>query len=185
MIIPLKKCYAKIKQFTFKSIGSKSDCNVLDIGCGLRGNFWGFAPENYFGIDSNSDVIKKNLIRKNGFYKQHDVCQELPFANAFFDCVVCVSFFHHLRDDQAKQLIIQIKRVLKRDARAIIVDGVFPDSKFNILGYLIRYLDRGKFVRNSDEFEQLFLKEFDVEQKYNFTESIFAYTALLLRPKND
>jgi len=184
MRIILKKCYENIRRFACENIKLKNNLYVLDIGCGLSGNFWGFEPKAYFGLDSNLEIIKKNVKKNDGNYKLHDVCKGLPFANQSFDCVVSVSFFHHLSDKQAKQLIVQIKRVLKENGRALIVDGVFPQSKINIIGYLIRYFDRGRYVRNSRNFEELFLSEFEIEVKYSFTQNIFAYTALLLRAKN-
>ncbi|MBU1088054.1 MAG: class I SAM-dependent methyltransferase [Candidatus Omnitrophica bacterium] len=185
MIIPLEKCYENIKRFAFKNLELKTDCKILDIGCGLRGNFWQFASQSYIGLDVNRIILKKLEKRENGTYKLHDLRRGLPYPDEFFDYVVSVSFFHHFSDQQAGQLIRQIKHVLSHKGRAIMVDGVYPDSLLNFPGMLIRYLDRGRYVRNADKFEQLFLKEFDIEKKYRFTESIFAYTALLLRPKND
>ncbi|MBU1044836.1 MAG: class I SAM-dependent methyltransferase [Candidatus Omnitrophica bacterium] len=185
MRIILDKCYDIIKKFALKNIKLKDDSYVLDIGCGLKGNFWGFKPKAYFGLDNNPKITEKNTKNNNGNYKLYDVCQGLPFANKSFDYVISVSFFHHLSDEQAKQLIIQIKRTLKANGRAIMVDGVFPQSKSNIIGYLLRFFDRGRYVRKASDFEALFVDEFNIEEKYGFTEKIFAYTALLLRPKND
>lgn len=185
MKIFLAKSYKKIKEFTLRNIEIKPESRILDIGCGSRGNFWGFAAESYTGLDADKNVLEKLQRRTDGIYKLHDVCKGLPYGEGVFDYIVSVSFFHHLSDKQAEQLSSQIKRVLSRNGRAIIIDGVYPDSKINLLGWLIRYFDRGRFIRNGRGFEQLFLKEFQIEANYSFTENIFAYTVLRLRPKNE
>ncbi|MFH1061655.1 MAG: class I SAM-dependent methyltransferase [Candidatus Omnitrophota bacterium] len=185
MKILLKKCYDQITRFAFKNMEIKSKTRILDIGCGKTGNFWGFAPENYIGLDADRNVLRKLAERRDGTYKLQDVCQGLPYPDGFFDYVLSVSFFHHLSAKQAKQLIVRIKRILSKNGRAIIADGVYPDSRLNVLGWLIRYFDRGHYVRHSDEFAKLFLEDFYIENSFSFSQSIFAYTALLLRPKND
>jgi cyclopropane fatty-acyl-phospholipid synthase-like methyltransferase len=185
MKILLKKCYAQITQFAFKNMEIKSKTRILDIGCGKIGNFWRFAPESYIGLDADQSTLRKLGKRRDGNYQLQDVCQGLPYADGFFDYVLSVSFFHHLSDKPAKRLIGRIKRVLSKNGRAIIVDGVYPDSRFNVLGRLIRYFDRGRYVRHSDEFAKLFLEDFYIEKRFSFSQSIFAYTALLLRPKNE
>lgn len=184
MIIFLKKCYQNIKEFVSSHVDLSAETKILDIGCGTLGNFWEFNSKSYNGIDISKKAISTLSARIDGSYKLYDVCKGLPYEDDFFDYIVSVSFFHHLNNAQANKLISQIKRVLKKEGKIFIIDGVYPESKINILGWLIRYLDRGRFVRGADEFEHMFLDDFHMEKKYSFIENIFAYTALKMRKKN-
>ncbi len=180
----LRKSYKKIKDIYNKNAQRDYNARVLDIGCGLRGNFWGIPQDLYEGIDVDSKVIERMSVRADGKYSLMKA-QNLQFPEGYFDCVVSVSFFHHICDEDATLVSKGMSRVLKDKGRAIIADGIYPESKFNIAGWLVRFFDRGRFVRNKTDLRNIFLKEFNIEKEYCFTDKIFVYSVLIMTKKNE
>jgi cyclopropane fatty-acyl-phospholipid synthase-like methyltransferase len=185
MIFSLQKSYQKIKDFTSQNIDLQQGAKVLDIGCGKRGNFWNFDPKTYIGVDNDIKIISSLKQRRDGNYMFLDVCKALDFEDKSFDLVVSVSLFHHLSDRQAQGLCLEISRVLKPEGLAIIADGVFPGERSNVLGFLIRYFDRGKYVRNAKGLKKIFERNFSVQAERVFTDSIYAYSVLNLKVKGE
>lgn len=180
----LRKSYKVIRDIYNENTRAFDNGRVLDIGCGLRGNFWAAPPDLYVGIDADSKVIKSLSARADGKYSLMKA-QKLQFPDEYFDCVVSTSFFHHIRDEDAHVVSKGMARVLKDNGKAIIADGIYPISKFNIAGWLVRFFDRGRFVRNKTNFRNIFLKEFKIEKECCFTDKIFVYSVLIMTKKDE
>lgn len=178
----LSKSYHLLGKFYNEQMSFAEDLKVLDIGCGYRGNFTRIPANIYKGIDTNQKAIDYLRQTKNGEYRLMDALK-LKFKDLYFDYIISTSFFHHLSDAQVKIISKQMKRVLKNNGKAIIADGVFPESKLNILGRLVRLLDRGRYVRHRKDFREVFLDDFNIEKERYFVEKIFAYCVLVMSKK--
>ncbi|MFH2136951.1 MAG: class I SAM-dependent methyltransferase [Candidatus Omnitrophota bacterium] len=175
----LDKSYKKLKEIFQAHMLVKADTRILDIGCGRRGNFACLPREVYTGIDV--ELNKKN--RDDGNYFLMDA-KKLVFEDKYFDYMISTSFFHHLSDAECAAVCEQIKAKLKADGTVVIADGIYPESKLNIPGWLIRSLDRGRYVRRRNSFRNMFLKDFVIEKEYYFVDKIFAYSVLILKNKS-
>lgn len=97
--------------------------NILDLGCGngrLTELFTGMKI-SYVGGDSSNELIK--IARKR--YPRHKFISlnpiELPFADATFDLVYCLSVFHHIPSTELRiQYLKEIRRVMKEKSLLVL-----------------------------------------------------------------
>jgi SAM-dependent methyltransferase len=127
---------------------------LLDVGCGPKSPLgaFGLLP---LGADLNYKYIDKY---KKATEASGVVCSvdSLPFKNASFLGVWSRGLFHHVADDVAKKGILEMIRVSDTDGYVVILDALLPKSHWwNPLAFLIRKMDRGKYMRNEYSFEAL------------------------------
>ncbi len=93
---------------------------ILDIGCGFYPYFLISTKfKEKYGIDpfvDTSSVKGKNIILK----KISVGNQKLSFENTFFDVVTMLAIFEHIDHDKLKNVLSEIKRVLRKDGILII-----------------------------------------------------------------
>lgn len=135
-----------IKYFLRKKIKGGS---ILDQGCGL-GEYSQIFNGNFTGLDNN---IKDIEYAKNNFKGEFLVgdAAKMPFKSNSFNFVFAVGLHHHLSESQAKQAIKEGLRVTKRNGYYLIVDAMFPKNKLNIIGFILRKMDRGGYVRTIEQ----------------------------------
>ncbi len=81
---------------------------------------------------------------------------ELPFADKSFDGIWSIGLLHHLPKNAARMAILEMCRVCKPGGYVAVFDAVLPLSPWrHPLAYLVRKLDRGKFMRTQAELETL------------------------------
>jgi ubiquinone/menaquinone biosynthesis C-methylase UbiE len=105
---------------------------VLCLGSGPVMNFADTHTEQVVCLDLSENMLQR-LPARDGV---HPVCadaQRLPFADASFDFVVVPFLIHHmgmdtpLDTDRAVSLMLQdVRRVLKREGRLLVVDLFLP-----------------------------------------------------------
>ena len=147
---------------------------TLDVGCGPKSllNDFNFTP---VGADISLGYV---IQYANHHQVQGVVCSaaELPFANRSFSGIWSRGLFHHLPDDMAKESILEMLRVHQECGYIVIFDAVLPTHPLRRpLAYLIRKLDRGKYMRTQEEFEKMLPNKKDWEIKrytYNFITKI-------------
>ena len=99
--------------------------SVLDAGCGtgavLELLSRKYPEKEYTGIDISKKMIE--FANKKGLANVRFVngdCENLPFEDKSFDCVICSQSFHHYTDPQS--FFNSVSRVLKREGRLILRD---------------------------------------------------------------
>lgn len=107
---------------------------VLEVGCGTGANIWYLAKEKFdvYGMDGSRTAIKRAKRRlKDEFVKAHltsgDIVK-LPYETGYFDVVVdaeCISC--NSRND-ARAILAEIKRVLKKDG--LFYSRTFTDKMY-------------------------------------------------------
>jgi ubiquinone/menaquinone biosynthesis C-methylase UbiE len=129
---------------------------VLDVGCGPGRHARTF-DALYFGVDSNPEYIAYAKKHRAGTFCVMDASR-LAFPDSYFDLVFCVGLLHHLPDDVARTSAREMRRVLKKDGTAYIIEAVSPDSR-NIIGSFLFKHDRGAYLRNLQTLKDLLSKE--------------------------
>jgi len=130
-------------------LGLKNRDRLLDVGCGT-GSLLIVAKKLYteitaVGVDIDEQILKiaKNKIQKENlkieFIKTS--ADKLSFDNSSFDVVVSSLVFHHLPLDVKKYTIGEIRRILKKDGRFLLVDfGKTDNLWINIFYRIVKFL---------------------------------------------
>ncbi len=179
----LDKVYNILKKMYLENMDIRAQTRILDLGCGLRGNFMGIPAQAYIGIDVQEKIISKLKGRNDGKYEFMDA-KKLAFEDNYFDYIISTSLFHHLSQAQCLLLCDQVKAKLKKEGLAIFADGVYPQSRWNIAGRLIRFFDRGRYVRGKESYKKIFLNNFRIEKEYYYVSNVFAYSVLVMKKHN-
>lgn len=154
----------KAIKFLEDKISEEAHGRVCDIGCGT-GRYAPYAGGQYYGID----IDIKYLIAAKQKQEYYICCDGsfLPFKENVFNFVFSVGFFHHINNDQTEKTLIEIKRIINRKSKVLIIDIFYPNNIFNFLGYLLCSFDRGRYVRRDNDFCALLMKDFNiVEHSY-------------------
>lgn len=113
-------------EFTWLADYFKDGDKVLDLGCG-NGRFFELLTSNpgkkisYFGADSSEKLI--GMARKNFLQGQFVATDglQLPFAEDFFDGILCISVLHHLPSyELRREFLRQAFRVLKKEGMMVL-----------------------------------------------------------------
>lgn len=132
---------------------------VLDLGCGPGINTPFFEHADYTGLDWNSAYIEYARKRFDRAYIIADACQWQPEPGKEFDLVLANSFFHHIDDLNADQILERMSHCLKAEGTIHILDLVLPDH--HRIGRWLANRDRGDFPRKLDHWRELFSKHFE------------------------
>jgi SAM-dependent methyltransferase len=147
-----------------KYIRPKEGERILDIGCGTADILSYLPSVEYLGLDMNQayiDYAKKRFGNKGTFLTKKAnkvVIDELSSYD--FDKVLATGVLHHLNDDEAIQLFELARSALKRGGQLITLDGCYRKGQSRIARFLLSK-DRGKYVRNKDEYLGLACRLFD------------------------
>jgi len=101
---------------------------ILDIGCG-KGNFIKSVPsyQEIWGMDIIKETVDK--LNKQGFKaKWGDLNKKIPFKDNEFDGITCFHVLEHIADPL--KILLEIKRVLKKDGTLLIVVPNLSFKKF-------------------------------------------------------
>jgi SAM-dependent methyltransferase len=114
----IDKDRARVNRLAFVFPPGMRDKRVLDVGCGPGVQFLAHVPGNeVHGVDISAAALAEAA--------QHGLIthlldvgeQPLPFADQYFDAVVCTDIFEHLFDPL--DALAEVRRVLKDDGRLI------------------------------------------------------------------
>lgn len=105
--------------------------SVLDIGCGtgslaLEAKRQVGPTGTVVGIDASPEMIaraRSKALRAGAEVTFHQaVAEALPFPDAQFDVVLSTLMLHHLPRPVRQRCMQEIRRVLRRDGRVLVVD---------------------------------------------------------------
>ncbi len=163
-------------------VKAKEGDRILDIGCGSA-NMVKYLPSNidYVGFDE-SDLYIEKASKKFPQENYSFFCGKINFANDFeekFDVIMANAVLHHLDDKEADSLISFAHNNLKAGGRFITLDGCYVDNQSWFKKWILRN-DRGKFVRNKNDYFKLFSKYFE-EIKVSVKEDLYniPYTIII------
>jgi len=99
---------------------------ILDVGCGNCRNLVPFAQQGFdcYGIDFSKEMLKsaQRLLDKNKVKAKLKLgrAEKLPFSSESFDYCLSIAVLHHLKEKEREAALKEIKRVLKKNGKALI-----------------------------------------------------------------
>lgn len=133
------------------AVGPYRDSIVLELGAGTGV----FSPRDF--VDFTATDINAEYLREIKGNCKLFCCdsQDLPFQHNTFDLVFAVGLYHHLSDLEFHRSLKSVISVLKPGGVFMVLDNIWPTNKFNLIAYLIRKFDRGKYVRTLSEQKEI------------------------------
>ena len=114
----------------------KGMTEFLDLGCGLGRHsiLFGKNGFNVSAFDISSEAIKRTRAWAENEnlkfeYMQGDMLN-LPYKDEQFDCILCRNVISHTDTEGLKQVINQIRRVLKKDGECYLTLGSKDSKQF-------------------------------------------------------
>lgn len=143
----------QIYPYVLKELANIQYSNILDVGCGT-GNLLLKVIEknkktNIYGIDMSPDMLdiaKIKMKYTNATLIEADA-ENLPFADDFFDVVICIESFHNYSNKE--KALLEIKRVLKNNGRFIICDNITPNIIRQIINIYRKFKDKNRLKKYS------------------------------------
>lgn len=133
-----------------------SGMRVLDIGCGPAEILQVLNDCNYLGIDPNERYIAR--ARESFGERGQFMVASATFIEQLemqFDRILLLGVLHHLEDEEARTVAQSTARLLSPGGRLVAgFDPVFHKRQHPV-ARLLASLDRGRFVRTSDEYQNL------------------------------
>ncbi len=136
---------------------------VLDVGCGTGNNSHHFEPADYLGIDLSEDYI--SFARKQHPNTRFEVlpAEKLGTLGIKFDRILIWGVFHHINDEQVGSILQSLRQVTTPGGFCLISEAVWPERKTDVLGWLLRKMDAGKFIRTQAEWRELLSRHASVD----------------------
>ena len=159
--------YPRIRQVLGDEVHLQANQTVLELACGTGNIADFFDSVNYIGVDIDQGYIRFAKAQSQKEFLVADVCQ-LCFSERNFNWVIAVGLFHHLSDADTLSTMKEVQRVLSRGGQMVIIDAIPPVSKLNILGYILRKLDRGNYIRPTEQYKRLFGEHFMIRSMYQY-----------------
>ncbi|MFQ5681106.1 MAG: class I SAM-dependent methyltransferase [Candidatus Omnitrophota bacterium] len=131
----------RISQIAIDLLDIRPGNRILDIGCGtgtltikIARSLSGLHPQSMvIGLDAAAKMIEVARKKSRGLKNiRFDVraAERLPYGDGSFDAIISTFFFHHIDYRLKKMALRQIWRVLKKGAKAAIVDIDTPTNLF-------------------------------------------------------
>lgn len=171
--------YWAIKRIIRSFFGKVKPEGILDLGCG-SGVLSVLFPKNaYLGVDMDYRLIEQAKATYKGYNFLVGDVTKIRLRRKF-QYIVIIGVIHHLNDSDAKKLFATIAFHLKKDGAVLIVEAIPPIFRWNILGDIIRKMDKGTFIRKLNEYRKLAGKRFAILKAHNKAAGIVDYGVLVL-----
>ncbi len=164
---------------------TKNNVNVLDVGCGPAEILESLPEVKYFGYDVNQNYInyaKKKYGKKGNFFCRKFTNKDLKKLPKF-DYVLLLGILHHLNDDEIKELMLLIKKILKKNGNIITEDPILI-QKQNPVAKLLVKMDRGNNVRKKEEYIKIIKAHFKKINSKIYHQQFIPYTWFCMNCKN-
>lgn len=141
-----------------RALDTRKVRRVLDVGCGPGTNASRFTGADYVGVDINEKYLEVARSRHSGHFLQADLVTADLSHLGRFDLILVNSFLHHLPDRAVDDVLGRLAGLLEPDGRVHILELVLPARPS--LATLMARLDRGRYARTVDAWQERFERHF-------------------------
>lgn len=151
---------------------------VLDFGCGIGTNCYLFNTASYIGVDCDQKRINyaKRLYSDYKFYTLKE--NHIPIDTDSVDYIVIISVLHHISSEELSNYLQEFRRILRPNGKIIIMEPCFFEHA-HLCNYFMAFFDRGKYIRNEEEYLNLFNKCHYQTNKLKKFNQLFFYNKLI------
>ena len=157
---------------------------LLDLGCGTGelASIFLRAGYEYFGIDIEPERIAyaRKTYPKGKFHVMD--AARLRYPNAYFDQILVTGVLHHLSDEQVRDIVREMRRVLRPGGRALVMEDIALRGSLNLLGALVHLADAGAYIRRPGQYVPLFQPDLHLAATYPVRCGVCDYQAFILHP---
>lgn len=164
------------KEVIARELPERQSQRILDLGCGT-GVFSPWFGPGYVGIDIAEIYI--NYARRHYRDKEFQImdASKLKFPAQFFDAIWVNGVLHHLNDDSVRQVVAEMKCVLKLGGKVVVMEDI-PAQQ--IISRLVRSLDAGEYIRTPRDYRNLLQEKFLVQKEYPLRTGVCDYQVFIL-----
>jgi len=157
---------------------------VLDLGCGTGELARVFLKRgySYAGIDIEAErVAYAARTYPQGRFQVMDATA-LSYPDGYFDQILVTGVLHHLSDEDVRNIVKEMKRVLRPEGRALVMEDIALRGSLNLLGALVHLADEGAHIRRPNEYMPLFEPHLELKATYPVRCGVCDYQAFILEP---
>lgn len=176
--------YFSIKKIISDFLKGHKYKHALDFGCGIGILAPLFSPKQYLGFDIDAGAITYAKAKYPKYSFQVGDATKLKLDKKF-DLIVVVGVLHHLTNKEVKAALKVIKSLLLPKGKTILIEAIPPIYKWNIIGQVLRSLDRGHYVRTMEDYLQLIDGGLVIEKKYQKIGGALDYGVFIISHKTD
>jgi SAM-dependent methyltransferase len=152
------------KKYVNENLKSFKAENILDLGCGTASTAE-LLPESslYVGIDTSEKYLEKAKNRTknlNASLINEDIANGGWVRNFRMDSptlAFALGIYHHLDDRRFADTVSNLSKALSPGSRVVSLDPVIDENTTKLASWFARN-DRGKFLRKSGDYLELFSK---------------------------
>ncbi|OGH18551.1 MAG: hypothetical protein A3F31_05065 [Candidatus Levybacteria bacterium RIFCSPHIGHO2_12_FULL_38_12] len=171
--------YLILKKIIRKELPIRNNTKILDIGCGTGILSQYFSNADYIGIDIDQNLI--DFAKKKYPYKFITMSgDKITFPSNSFDAILIVGVIHHMNNNVSTNVLLHMKRILRKNGKALIIEAIPPIDAINFPGRLLRYFDEGHHIRNFQDYNVMFKKKFTIKKAYRQRGGIVDYGVFVL-----
>lgn len=157
---------------------------LLDLGCGTGELAPVFlkAGYSYTGIDIAPERIAfaRKTYRKGKFHVMD--ASALQYPDGHFDQILITGVLHHLSDAEVRGIVREMRRVLRPEGRALVMEDIALRGSLNLLGALVHLADAGAYIRRPKQYEPLLEPDLAIRATYPVRCGVCDYQAFVLEP---
>jgi SAM-dependent methyltransferase len=125
---------------------------VVEVGCGTGLYLTAVGPRV---IGTDMSVSYARFLKDRGYRVFASDARALALQNGSASFLYCINVLHHLDDEAVRAVLGEMWRACRPGGTLVVVDIVQPPRRGNRLGRLLRWVDRGKYVRQGGQFKAL------------------------------
>jgi SAM-dependent methyltransferase len=133
--------------------------DILDFGCGVGSICFKFDPEHYVGVDYDHRRIRYAQCLNRNYQFLNFNGSTIDLQNQSLDYVLIMAVLHHIPSSQLNEYFHEFHRLLRVDGKIIVIEPCFLEGS-RYRNWYMKTFDKGKYIRNQEEYMELFYRNY-------------------------
>ena len=148
-----------LERYIFSKLKDNFEFNnkkIIDFGCGVGSSSAFFPSSSYLGLDCDKRRVEYARKTNPGYDFGELVGNKLPVPDASVDYILIVSVLHHIPSKDVHEYLNEFRRVLTNSGKILVIEPCLFKSSYLSNCYM-SWFDKGKYIRNEDEYLDMFV----------------------------